>query len=275
MKRFKEVDFIDALVNSAAEAISNGYYEVKPVALERRSLKAAIDRAATPPIIAEIKFASPSAGIIRRREDVRALARSLERGGAAGLSVLVEGKHFMGRLEYLAEAKGATGLPILMKDIIIDPVQMEAGRRLGADAILLIFTVFRRNYSGYDLGQMIDTAHGLGLEVVLEVHTREEFLLAVNYDADIIGVNNRDLSTLKTSLSTCEGIPASAPVKRTVIAESGISTAGQMLELSKLGYRGFLIGHAIMASADPESKLRSLAALPVQAEDENPRGYEK
>ncbi len=269
LRRFNDTDFIGMLVDAAAKDISNGYYQVEQTTLEKRSLKRAIYHAKSVPIIAEIKFASPSAGEIRRSTNIRTLARSLERGGAIGLSVLVERKYFNGELKYIPEAKSATGLPILMKDIIIDPIQIEAGHRVGADAILLIFSIFEHKYSDYDLKFMIDTTHRLGMEVVLEVHTKSQFLQAINFNADIVGVNNRDLSTLKTSLSTCEDVLAGTRVKNTVIAESGISTRNEVVRLSKLGYRGFLIGSAIMASADPESELRTFMPLSGQEKLKN------
>lgn len=253
-------DVLKELVTSARRSISNGYYSVEESGLPRRSLRDGIQRSSSVPIIAEIKFASPSAGEIRKKSAVSDLAGAIERGGAVGISVLTEPEHFEGRIEYLPEVKRSVSIPVLMKDIIIDPVQIDAGRAVGADLILLIASIYSKGYCSEDLGGMIRHAHSRNLEVLLETHDDQEFESALKSDADLIGINNRNLSTMNVSIETSArilkkyGHPGKA-----VVCESGISTPDEIRSLSKLGADAFLIGSSIMRSKDVESSVRTFA----------------
>ena len=223
----------------------------------RVSLKKAILDCKSNPIIAEIKAASPSAGVIRTNVDPAAIAKSMERGGATALSVLTEPKQFSGSLEALTQARKAVKLPILMKDIILSPIQIQAATKLGANAVLLIKALFDRGYSDKTLEEMIAGAHMLGLEVLLETHTLSEFVSALQTDADLIGINNRNLATLKVDLNVTKTILQSInPKNKVVVSESGINTAADVHFLRESGASAFLIGSAIMLSDNIEEKVR-------------------
>jgi len=173
------------------------------------------------------------------------------------MSVLTEPKHFKGSLEYLRQIRGTTRLPLLMKDIVISPEQIEAGARLGADAVLLIKAIFDRGKGRANLDNMIAKAHTLGLEVLLETHNADEFNAAQNTGADLIGINNRDLRTLKVDLEVTRRIlethsKGDAPI----VSESGIKTPGDLLFLRGCSAQAYLIGSSIMASEDIEEAVR-------------------
>lgn len=181
----------------------------------------------------------------------------MRRGGAACLSILTEPKHFGGRTEYLAAAE--CGLPRLMKDIVVDAVQVEAAAKLGAQGILLIKRVFDRGLSNASLGEMIELAHREELEVLLETHTEEEFRKAFNSESDLIGINNRDLTSLKTDLEVTKNIlEACSSRSCIVVSESGIQTPDHIRFLRGCGARAFLVGSSIMSSPNPEKKVREL-----------------
>jgi indole-3-glycerol phosphate synthase len=251
-------DFLDVLVRVAQTNIESEYYDkVTPVENDYTSLKKAILDCTSNPIITEIKAASPSAGVIRTKVDPTAIAESMEKGGAVALSVLTEPKQFSGSLEALVQARKAVKLPILMKDIIISPLQIQVAANIGANAVLLIKALFDRGYSSKTLEEMIAGAHLLGLEVLLETHTVSEFVLALQTDADLIGINNRDLGTLKVDLTVTKKILRSInPKKKVVVSESGINTPHDIHFLRESGASAFLIGSAIMLSNNIEEKVR-------------------
>ena len=251
-------DYLDVLARVAQLNIDEGYYDaVKPANRMHLSLKKAILDCQAVPVIAEIKSASPSAGVIKKDVDAGKIAKAMQRGGAAALSVLTEPKQFSGSLEALAQAREAVKLPILMKDIILSPVQIQAAAKMGANAVLLIKAIFDRNYSEKTLEEMIVGAHTLGLEVLLEAHTEAEFRLATSTDADLVGINNRDLRTLKVNLKVTKNILSKNDSNgKLVVSESGISTKADLQFLREAGPRAFLIGTAIMSSSDIEGKVR-------------------
>ncbi len=252
-------DFLDTLAKDALDSIDSGYYKhyrtVKPV---RASLKAAVLTSKANAVIAEIKAASPSVGTIRSTVDAAATAQAMQRGGAAGLSVLTEPKHFNGSLQALSQARAAVKLPILMKDIVLVQKQIEVASKLGANAILLIEALFDRGYCDVDdVEQAIANAHGYGLEVLLEAHTEAEYLKAVQTKADIVGINNRNLATLQIDLGTTKTIlQRHGKHDKTVISESGIKTADDLRYLRSCGADAFLVGSSIMLTEDIESKVR-------------------
>jgi indole-3-glycerol phosphate synthase len=251
--------FIYTLAESARKTISEGYYGVEEVGLPRKSLRAAIRSCPRIPIITEVKFRSPAEGSIRVDDDAAGIASSYERGGAAGISVLTEPRHFDGRIVYLTRVKRAVSLPVLMKDIVVSPVQVEAAARTGADALLLIASIFGAGLADLNLEAMVDLVHSRGLEVVLEAHTEEEYRLSLASGADLVGINNRDLDTLGVSLDVSRRLLKLGKGSKTVISESGLSRHSELLELRSLGADGFLVGSSLMRSKDIEESVRELA----------------
>jgi indole-3-glycerol phosphate synthase len=231
-------------------------------------LRAAIAAGSScPGIIAEFKRTSPSAGVIRSDVGPGEIAQAYERGGASAISVVTDEEYFGGSLGDLVTARAETSLPILRKDFIVDPTQIFAAAIAGADAILLIVAAL----DDISLQRLRETAEDeLGLDALVEVHTAEELHRATKAGARLIGVNNRDLRTLRVSLGTSERLIADAPRDATMISESGLSGGGELRRLAALGYRGFLIGEMLMRAADPAAKLREL----VQAcEDRTDAGF--
>ena len=252
-------DFLEILAKDAKETVTEGYYDVKqPRRRVGIGLRESILGCAKNPIIAEIKLASPSRGIIVQDIDIEATGLMMQRGGAVGLSVLTEPKHFRGRIEYLASA-AIGGLPRLMKDIVVDPAQVEAAVKVGAEAILLIKSLFDRRLTNANLEEMISLAHRGGMEVLLETHTKEEFKKALNTESDLIGINNRNLSSLKTDLQLTKNIlDVCSPKDHIVVSESGIETGDHIRFLRGCGARAFLVGSSVMSATHPEEKVREL-----------------
>lgn len=207
-------------------------------------------------IIAEIKRASPSKGVINDKIDVAETARNYENGGACAISVLTEEDRFKGSLEDLKTARNAVNLPILRKDFIFDEFQIYEAAEVGADVILLIVAMLENK----DLQNLYSLAEqDLGLDVLIEVHTLEELERAKQIGAKIIGINNRDLHSFKVSLDVSRELIKHAPKDALMITESGISTKEEILELRELGFSGFLIGETLMRSGNVEAELKKLA----------------
>jgi indole-3-glycerol phosphate synthase len=207
-----------------------------------------------PAVIAELKKASPSKGVIRGAFPVGALAKQLARAGASALSVLTDEEFFQGSLANLVEASATTDLPCLRKDFIIDEFQITEARAHHADAILLILAAlddetFRR---------LLDFSRALDLDAVCEVHDEEELKRALEGGADIIGVNSRNLKTFQVSLDVVLDMAASIPSHVLRVAESGIDNGAEIRELHTAGYQAFLIGEALMRAEDPGQKLQQL-----------------
>src|SRR6478672_5104670 len=206
-------------------------------------------------IIAEFKRRSPSAGTIRSDLSASDVATRYERGGACAISVLTDEQYFGGSIIDLGAIRESTALPLLRKDFIVDEIQIYEAAVVGADAVLLITAALDDGA----LTKLHATAEDeLGLDAVVEVHTSEELRRAVGAGARIIGVNNRDLRTFQTSLETSERLIAEAPRDRIMISESGLKGADDLRHLQTLGFRGFLIGEALMRAPDPEVALREL-----------------
>jgi indole-3-glycerol phosphate synthase len=256
-------DFLDTLAQSARATIDSGYYDaVNATVTSSISLKQAILEAKNAPVITEIKAASPSAGTIRKNVDAGSLAESMEKGGAVGLSVLTEPKHFHGSLQSLVEARKAVKRPILMKDIILSPVQLEAASKAGANVALLIEALFDRGYCECSVHEIIARAHSEGLEVLLEAHTANEFRSAVKTHADLVGINNRNLATLKVDLNvTKEILERNRAEGKVVISESGINTPADLRFLRECSAQAFLIGSAVMLADDVEEKVREFVSV--------------
>jgi indole-3-glycerol phosphate synthase len=220
------------------------------------SLSQAILNCKVNPIITEIKSASPSAGTIRSHVDAGKIALAMEKSGAVAISVLTEPKFFNGSLNALVCARKAVKLPILMKDIIVSQRQLEAAKQMGADAVLLIQAIFDRGYGGIGIDEMIAKTHASGLEVLLEVHTEKEFNSAIQSEATIIGINNRNLATLNIDFNTTKKILNKTNLKeKIIVSESGINTTKDLLFLKKCGASAYLIGSAIMSEDNIEKKV--------------------
>jgi len=207
-------------------------------------------------VIAEVKKASPSKGLIRADFDPAAIARSYEAGGAACLSVLTDVDFFQGSDAYLREARAACALPVLRKDFTIDPYQVFEARVLGADCILLIVAAL----DDAALAGMVNLAHEIGLDVLVEVHDIDELERALQTDAALIGVNNRDLRTFAVSLDTTLDLRAAVPRDRILVTESGIATREDVALMRDAGVDAFLVGESFMREADPGAALRRLFA---------------
>jgi indole-3-glycerol phosphate synthase len=208
-------------------------------------------------IIAEFKRRSPSAGTIRNDLSASEVAACYKRGGACAISVLTDEENFGGSILDLAAIRAITDLPLLRKDFMIDEIQIYEAAAVGADAVLLIVAAL----DDAALTTLRATAENeLGLDAVVEVHTSDELYRAMRAGARIIGVNNRDLRTFRTSLQTSERLIAEAPTDRVMISESGLQNSKSLRHLHALGFRGFLIGEALMRAPDPEAALRDLIA---------------
>ncbi len=255
-------DFLDTLAQSAKATIDSGYYEVvtKEV-FSCISLKKAILEAKHAPVITEIKAASPSAGAIRENVEASSIAERMEKGGAIGISVLTEPKNFNGSLRSLVEVRKTVKLPILMKDFILRSLQLEAASKLGANVVLLVKALFDRGYCECNLSDMIATAHSKYLEVLLETHTEVEFRAALRTQADLVGINNRNLGTLKVDLGVTKRIlDRNRAEGKVIVSESGISTPADLRFLHECGAQAFLVGSAVMLADDVEGKVKEFVS---------------
>jgi indole-3-glycerol phosphate synthase len=207
-------------------------------------------------LIAEHKRRSPSAGVIREDLTPEEVVLAYERGGASAISVLTDAPSFGGSLHDLSEARTASALPILRKDFIVDPYQVDESFAIGADAILLIVAALEDR----QLAELHDQAVGLGLAVLVEVHDERELERALAVGAELIGINNRDLTTLQVDTGRTFELRERIPEGATVVAESGFSERAQIDELHAAGVDAVLIGEALMRSADIEAAVRALTA---------------
>jgi len=212
-------------------------------------------------LIAEVKKASPSKGLIRADFDPPALARAYELGGAACLSVLTDGPSFQGDDAFLVSARGAVGLPVLRKDFLYDPYQVTEARALGADCILIIMA----SVSDAQAAELEAAATEWGMDALIEVHNAEELDRALLLNSEMIGVNNRDLNSFATSLDVTKDLVRRIPGEKLVVSESGLSTPDDLAEIARYGARCFLIGESLMRQDDVTDATRRLLANPLVA----------
>ena len=207
-------------------------------------------------VIAEFKRRSPSAGEIRAGVKPEEIARDYEEGGAAAISVLTDGPHFGGSLEDLRAARAACALPVLQKDFIVDRYQLYEAAVAGADAVLLIVAALR----GEELARLYDEARRLDLDVMTEVHNEKELETALTVDAEVLGINNRNLDDFTVDVQTTFELMPDVPAGKTVVSESGIADRATLEELERVGVDAVLIGEALMRAEDPAAKVRELTA---------------
>jgi indole-3-glycerol phosphate synthase len=255
------VGIIDELIDGAREGVEARKRDLPVAELEAQLSARGEDRpfgeALVRPglsVIAEFKRRSPSAGDIAPGADVASHVAAYERGGAAALSVLTDAPHFGGSLADLRAARSATTLPIIRKDFIVDPYQLYEAAVYGADAVLLIV----RALSDRELRALYEEARAIDLDCVVEVHDADELERALEVDAEVIGINNRDLDEQRVDIQTTFELMPDVPAGKTVVAESGISGREELFELDRVGVDAVLIGGALMTAADPELKTREL-----------------
>lgn len=238
---------LQRLAENSRRAIDDGIYNVQDTHHHTRhdmagAIKAKREGAC---IISEVKFASPSLGIITTHTDHTAISQKMVSGGAAAISVLTQPYLFGGSPEYFTEIRESVSVPMLMKDIILDHTQIDAASNIGADCILLIQAIFDAGHA-CNIDEYISKAHDYNMQVLLEVHSDRELESALKTDCDIIGVNNRNLDTLKISLDTTEHVLRNYADERPAISESGIESPDDIVYLNGCGASAFLVGTSIM-----------------------------
>ncbi|TMI63303.1 indole-3-glycerol-phosphate synthase [Candidatus Bathyarchaeota archaeon] len=254
------VDYIAGLALKAGARVGRGYYDnVRRGGHPSKGLTETIQKVQGMPVITEVKFASPSAGKIREHGDPLRIARAMLKGGACAISVLTDPEDFQGNLDILALLSREVDVPVVMKDIIVSPVQIQAAAKAGAKAVVLISELFSRRLTEEPLDKLVREAGRLGVEVLLEANSPEEFRKLPEYKPDLYGINNRNLSTFQLDMSTTERVLATnGDVDRTVVSESGIENPRDIVRLRNAGAEAFLVGTSIMKSSDVESKVREL-----------------
>ena len=246
------------LVNNSQMAIDDGVYDVEAdLEKSNKDFKQIIKTNQHATLLTEIKFASPSLGKIRTLTDPASIAKKMVSGGAKALSVLTQPHLFHGSPEYFMKVRQAVDVPLLMKDIMIDKIQIDTAKKIGADYMLVIQSLFDQKFVS-DIDEFIDYGHKQGLEILLEVHTKDEFTNALKTKADIIGVNNRNLDTLEIDLKTTELVLDGYEKSRIILSESGINTVEDIQYLKNSGADAFLIGSSIMKSDNIEEQVKKL-----------------
>ncbi|MBA4602554.1 indole-3-glycerol phosphate synthase TrpC [Thermoactinomyces mirandus] len=253
--------FLERIAETKRKEVAELVHKMTPEDWERAcafpkglSLKDAILNRGSVSVIAEVKKASPSKGVIVGEVDPVKVAEGYERGGAAAISVLTDATYFHGSADFLVNVKQAIKLPVLRKDFIIDERQVLESKLMGADAILLIVALLNKE----QLQQLTETAHRLGLEVLVEIHEKKEIPLALACEADVLGINNRNLHTFATDISNTERLRPLLPKDRPVIGESGVLSLEDARRMQQAGVQGILVGEYLMRQEDPMKAVREL-----------------
>ena len=254
-------NILKKLVNNSQIAIDDGVYDVD-VNLKKsnQDFKQIITSNPHATLLTEVKFSSPSLGKIRTIGDPTVIAKQMIAGGSKALSVLTQPHLFHGSPEYFIKVRQAVDVPLLMKDIMIDKIQIDTAKKIGADYMLVIQSLFDQKFLT-DIDEFIDYGHKQGLNVLLEVHTKEEFQNALKTEADIIGINNRNLDTLDIDLNTTELVLSGYDNSRIILSESGINTSEDIQYLKKCGADAFLIGSSIMKSDNIDRASKEIGEL--------------
>ena len=249
---------LQKLIQNSQKAIDEGVYEIaEKLQKSQMDLIDLIKNSNHAPIITEIKFSSPSLGKIRTASDPIAIANSMIKGGAIGLSVLTQPYLFDGSPEFFIKIRQNVKVPLLMKDIVIDKIQIDAAQKLGADYILLIESLFDNRYLK-EIDEYVDYAHKKNLRVLIESHTKTEFENSLKTNADLIGINNRNLDTLEIDIKTTKIVLDGFDKSRIILSESGIKTPKDIQFLHGCGASAFLVGSSIMKSDNIETFVRQL-----------------
>jgi len=249
---------LQKLIQNSQKAIDEGIYEIdKKLQKSPMDLVTLIKNNSHAPIITEVKFSSPSLGKIRTISDPLTIANSMIRGGAIGLSVLTQPYLFDGSPEFFAKIRQNVNVPLLMKDVIIDRIQIDAAQKLGADYILLIESLFDKKYLK-EIDEYVDYAHKKNLKVLIESHTKTEFEKSLGTNADLIGINNRNLDTLEIDTKTTKAILDGFDKSRIILSESGIESPKDIQFLHGCGACAFLVGSSIMKSDNIEAFVSQL-----------------
>lgn len=246
------------LVDNSRQAITDGTYEIAE-SLQKSSIDLIQSIKSNPhaSLITEVKFSSPSLGRIRQKSDPVQIAQNMVDGGAKALSVLTQPYLFEGSPNYFMQIRKQIKIPMLMKDIIIDKIQIDAAKKIGADYMLLIQSLFDQGYLK-DIDEFIEYGHKQGLKVLVEAHTKSEFANSLNTQADLVGINNRNLDTLQIDINTTKNILDGYHNDRIIVSESGIESPSDIQFLKKCGAGAFLIGSSIMKSENIKESVRSL-----------------
>jgi len=253
-------NILKRLVSNSQAAIDDGTYDIDAnLDKSSKDLIQIIKTNVHPTLLTEIKFASPSLGKIRTLTDPASIAKQMIAGGSKALSVLTQPNLFHGSPEYFMKVREAVDVPLLMKDIMIENIQIDAAKKMGADYILLIQSLFDQGFLK-EIEEFIEYAHKKELKILLEVHTKQEFVNALKTKADLIGINNRNLDTLEINLKTTEIVLEGYEKQRLILSESGIETIDDIQYLKKCGADAFLVGSSIMKSNNIEEQVRKLVS---------------
>ncbi len=251
-------NMLEKLANNSQKAIEDGVYKIsEKLPRSQNNVIDKIRKNKHASLITEVKFSSPSLGNIRQISDPVEIAKLMIQGGAIGLSILTQPHLFNGSPEYFQKIRRQVKIPLLMKDIVVDKIQIDAAEKLGADCILLIQSIFDKKFAS-DIDEFIAYAHKKNIPILLESHTKNEFTSSMKTDADILGINNRNLDTWEINLNTTKEILKDRNEERIILSESGIESTEDIKFLYECGADAFLVGSSIMKSKDIKEHVEKL-----------------